>query len=485
MASDMVAMNNFMMPEDSDLSGSITPLDALVVINQLNVEMGGNQRNSTGTNNSIAVDVDADGDLSPLDALTVINYINRDSAGTAGALPSSVSVDNRIARLEQAIANGEFREPSDAAKAAEALAVLNAGGYPELGDKLVDGVLTNENDVVNITLPSDAKSFPDVVIDALKNDTGSGLRIIAVGDPATGTATIEKDPENPDRDVVRYQPAAQAAKYDRFSYTTEDANGNRSTSYISVNYEQDPEGFVGFSVDVPESVNASPGVSTAFLDADGSELIKVNYGGDQPAKVGILLSWTPPEGYFVGDRFAGVLKTSANVEDASFNPSPTGSVWIYGSIPGVNEILANLEYEPAPGFTAEEGIRLNVYAFLYGDLNVSVSTVLTGFDITVPRDSQSPVAVDDFFTVSSLDEPLELDVLINDIASSMPTGAGLQITSISQPYNSEAEITVDKVTGKVIYKAARLNPLGFDQFAYTIQNEMGGESQGVVTLVLS
>jgi len=67
----------------------------------------------------------------------------------------------------------------------------------------------------------------------------------------------------------------------------------------------------------------------------------------------------------------------------------------------------------------------------------------------------------------------------------MPTGAGLQITSISQPYNSEAEITVDKVTGKVIYKAARLNPLGFDQFAYTIQNEMGGESQGVVTLVLS
>ena len=110
MASDLVALNNFMMPEDSDMSGFITPLDALVVINELNTQMGGNQRSGDGADKSIAVDVDADGSLSPLDALTVINYINRDSAGGADELPSSVSLENRISRLEQAIANGEFRE---------------------------------------------------------------------------------------------------------------------------------------------------------------------------------------------------------------------------------------------------------------------------------------------------------------------------------------------------------------------------------------
>ena len=482
MASDLVVMNNFMMPEDADMSGSITPLDALVVINHLNFQSMDNPRSDGAADKRLAIDVDADGSLSPLDALTVINYINRDSADGVDVLPSSVSMENRISRLERAIATGEIPETTDAAKAAEVLAILTAGGYPELGDKLVDGVLTNENDLINVTIPSDATSFPDVIIDALANDSGTGLRIVAVGVPATGTASIEQDPENPGRDVVRYQPAEQSAKYDRFSYTTEDAKGNRSTSFISVNYEQDPQGFGPFSVDVPEEFIATPGSSTAFLGANGMPLIQVNYDGTKSATVGILLNWAPPEGAFAGDRFAGKLKTSANVDDASFGPSPTGSVWIFGSIPGVNQILANLEYEPAAGFAAPEGIRLNLFAFLYGVVNVD--TVLTGFDITVPRASQSPVAVDDYFEVASLDGPLELDVLINDIANST-SGTGLQITSIAQPFNSDARITFDNATGKVTYTGREYNFMGFDQFAYTIKNELGIESQGIVTLVLS
>ena len=483
MASDLVAMNNFMMPEDADMSGSITPLDALVVINQLNSQSDGSPRGGTAADQAVAVDVNADGNLSPLDALAVINFINRDSAEVAGPLPSSISMENRISRLEQAISNGEVPETLDAAKAEEVLAILKAGGYPELGDKLVDGVLTNENDLVNVTIPSDATSFPDVVIDALANDTGTGLRIVEVGVPATGTATIEQDPANPGRDVVRYTPAEQAARYDRFSYTTEDANGNRSTSFISVNYEQDPRLFTGFSVDVPENVIASPGSSTAFLGADGTPLIQVNYDGNQPANVGILLNWAPPEGYFADDRFAGTLKTTANVDDASFGPSPTGSVWIFGTFPGVNQILANLEYEPAAGFAAPEGIRLKVFAFLYGVVNVG--TFLTGIDITVPRASQSPIAVDDFFKVSSLDETVELDVLINDIADSTASGTGLQITSITQPFNSDARITFDNATGKVTYTGGQYDLFGYDQFAYTIKNELGVESQGIVTIALS
>jgi hypothetical protein len=376
-----------------------------------------------------------------------------------------------------------------ASKAAEVLAILKAGGYPELGDKIVNGVLTNENDLINVTIPSDAKSFPDVLIDALANDTGTGLRIVAVGDPATGSASIEQDPGNPGRDVVRYQPAEQAAKYDRFSYTTEDADGNRSTSFISVNYELDPAGFGAFSIDVPEDVIASPGSSTTFRNADGTPLIQLNYDGNRPAKVGILLNWAFPEGYFAGDRFAGTFKTSANVDDATFYPQPNGSVWMYGSIPGVNQILANLEYEPAAGFAAPEGIRLNLHAFLYGVVNVdtvfNVDVVSAGFDITVPRAAQSPVAVDDFFKVASLDGPFELDVLINDIANSTPSGPGLQITSISQPFNSDARITFDNATGKVNYTGREYNFLGFDQFAYTIKNELGIESQGIVTVALS
>ncbi|MCY2977052.1 MAG: dockerin type I domain-containing protein, partial [Planctomycetota bacterium] len=91
MASDLVTMNNFMMPEDADMSGSITPLDALVVINHLNFQSMDNPRSGGAADKRVAVDVDADGSLSPLDALTVINYINRDSADGVDVLPSSVS----------------------------------------------------------------------------------------------------------------------------------------------------------------------------------------------------------------------------------------------------------------------------------------------------------------------------------------------------------------------------------------------------------
>ncbi|MCY2973250.1 MAG: dockerin type I domain-containing protein [Planctomycetota bacterium] len=483
MASDLVEYHNFMIPEDTNMSGSVTPIDALVVINQLNSRSESNSSSGDTIDESVAIDVNADGNISPLDALIVINYVNRRSTRGMSEFASSVPVESRISRLEDAISTGNLPVSIDVSKAKDALAVLNAGGYPELGDKLVNGVLTNENDLINVIIPSDAKSFPDLVIDALANDSGTGLRIVEVGVPATGTATIEQDPANPGRDVVRYTPAAQAAKYDRFSYTTEDADGNRSTSFISVNYEQDPQGFRGFSVDVPKDVIALPGSSTAFLGADGTPLIQVNYDGDQPANVGILLNWAPPEGAFAGDRFAGKLKTSANVDDASFGPSPTGSVWIFGSIPGVNQILANLEYEPAAGFAAPEGIRLNVFAFLYGVVNVN--TILTGFDITVTRAAKSPAAVDDFFKVASLDGPFELDVLSNDTTGDLSSGTGLRITSISQPYNSEALISIDETTGKVIYTSRGFNFLRFDQFAYTIKNDLGVESQAIVTVVLS
>jgi len=111
--------------------------------------------------------------------------------------------------------------------------------------------------------------------------------------------------------------------------------------------------------------------------------------------------------------------------------------------------------------------------------------VITGFDITVPRAEQSPIAVDDYFKFASLDGPLELDVPINDIASSRSSKAGLQITNISKPFNSDARITFDNATGKVTYYGREFDYLGFDQFAYTIEDEFGVESQGIVTVVKS
>ncbi len=67
--------HNTSMPLDVDNDLQITPLDALVVINQINSGDG-----SEGEDNSIKpitfCDVDADGTVSPLDALAVVNQLN-------------------------------------------------------------------------------------------------------------------------------------------------------------------------------------------------------------------------------------------------------------------------------------------------------------------------------------------------------------------------------------------------------------------------
>ncbi len=79
MAADVA--HNFLFPHDVDDDGSVTPLDALVVVNRLN----------RGTDESLVGkpqfhDVDDDSSVTPLDALVLINEINARAADNgAGA----------------------------------------------------------------------------------------------------------------------------------------------------------------------------------------------------------------------------------------------------------------------------------------------------------------------------------------------------------------------------------------------------------------
>lgn len=131
--------HNFMMPEDTDGSGELSPLDALVVINQLN---------AASTNNGAApsalrwnmTDVDADSTLSPLDALSVINAIN-ESAMEQSSVPSQTDLSRRMAWIEKAISTGDLPWNYTVDDAYEALATLRRGGRPELGDRVIHGRL--------------------------------------------------------------------------------------------------------------------------------------------------------------------------------------------------------------------------------------------------------------------------------------------------------------------------------------------------------
>ncbi len=77
--------NNFLFPVDVDDSGTVTPLDALLIINLLNSRGLGPLDSSVST--PPFVDVTGDGNITPLDALTVINFLNANGGGGEGESP--------------------------------------------------------------------------------------------------------------------------------------------------------------------------------------------------------------------------------------------------------------------------------------------------------------------------------------------------------------------------------------------------------------
>ncbi len=64
-------VHNFLYPHDVDNDGSVTPLDALAVINQLNQSSG-----DSSSQTDKFIDVDDDSQVTPLDALILINELN-------------------------------------------------------------------------------------------------------------------------------------------------------------------------------------------------------------------------------------------------------------------------------------------------------------------------------------------------------------------------------------------------------------------------
>ncbi len=74
-----IRWHNGSNPRDVDDDQSVTPLDALRIIDQIN-QHGSRQGEGVG---EIFCDVDNDGSISPLDALSVINWLNSKSGGEA------------------------------------------------------------------------------------------------------------------------------------------------------------------------------------------------------------------------------------------------------------------------------------------------------------------------------------------------------------------------------------------------------------------
>jgi len=82
---------------DVNKDGSVSPIDALLVINYLNGPAGEAAAASSG----FSMDVNGDGSIAPIDALLVINYLNAQPGGE-GEGPDEASVEEPAARVAMA-----------------------------------------------------------------------------------------------------------------------------------------------------------------------------------------------------------------------------------------------------------------------------------------------------------------------------------------------------------------------------------------------
>ena len=164
-AADVALPHNFVMPEDCDNSGNVSPLDALVVINQLN--------HSPSRETTMMLDVNADGNLSPLDALVVINHLNSKSPDGAPTV-SAIAPEARIARLEKAMAALTLPPNMTLADAQEVLDTLKSGRHPELGERVIAGKLHSKTEVTKI---ENEKAANDLTLPLSDDDKASKLQV--------------------------------------------------------------------------------------------------------------------------------------------------------------------------------------------------------------------------------------------------------------------------------------------------------------------
>lgn len=104
------AWQNIQNPLDTRLDGEITPLDALVVINELNADRGGPLPVEKADGTNLFFDANGDGEASPLDALLVINWLNLQPASPSAALSAgAVSTSAEFNFDPQYLNNNPFR----------------------------------------------------------------------------------------------------------------------------------------------------------------------------------------------------------------------------------------------------------------------------------------------------------------------------------------------------------------------------------------
>jgi Bacterial Ig domain/Dockerin type I domain len=438
-------------------------------------------------NPNAAIDVNNDGYLAPLDALLVINQLN---AMPTSFLPNRAPASMAAMMLD--VTGDRLLTPQDALLV---INDLNSDGSGEVGRRIFA-----VDDDHSITLPYGSIEFPSTPIYPLANDylggnvTGSwdlserpGVRVVSVGTPTFGQVELFNDSIGQSYSFVVYTPGESFTGTDSFTYVVQDAFGDRDEATVYVSYRIEDPPLPSFTLRAPTTIfGASPGAAIDFRDAEGDGLIAVDYPGDPSTSVGVMLDYQYGETPF-GLGVVGKLTTDAVVGDVSLVPNRSGGVWLVGKLDEVNATLAGLRFEPSAGFAAPDGVGLGIYVFTPGGDNLPQNYAYGLVSLVVPAAELSPVAGNDSVEIRSFDRPVRLDVLANDTS---PTGSPLRIVGVSAAPGDNAaaseswfgRFAIDTESNQIVYQPNTVFS-GPDSFVYVVSDAEGRLSQGYGAVV--
>lgn len=344
----------------------------------------------------------------------------------------------------------------------------------------------------------------ETVLDVLADDTdpdGDALTIVGVTNAAGGTVTV-----NPDS-TVTYAPRDDFAGRDVFTYTIQDALGNRSTATVQVEVTNTAPDAIDDATSVAGATPAVLALTLNDTDANGDALSvrsadPVSAQGGTVTVTGGVATYTPAPGFRGTDTFSYVLEDvrggsdTATVTVTVTNNAPVATDDTLATTSGVaapvavrgndtdldgdtltvallagpahGTLLLNPDgtgtYTPVAGYSGPDSFTYRVSDGFGGTDDATAAISVNGY----------PVAVDDTQSTPS-GTPVSVAVLTNDTD---PENDTLSVTGTSVPTHGSAALQVD---GTVTYTPTA-GWAGADTFTYTISDGRGLQDTATVTV---
>ena len=401
-----------------------------------------------------------------------IDVLNNDSFGGDGANSGAISILSETSNKGGTIAvdkNATPTNPLDDKIIYSPLANFN--GIDTFSYNITDANGDTSTSIVNVTVTS-INDLPTATADTitvnedstsnyinvLNNDSFGGdganigaISLISATSNNDGTLTINNNntPNNPNDDGVLYTPAENFNGTDTFSYSITDANGDISTTQVTVT--------VTPVNDLPSATKDAFTVNEDSSNNNFSILDNDDFGGDGHNNGSIsVTSTTSTQG---GTVF---------INDNDTSQDPTDDTIIY---------------TPVTNFNGTDVIEYSIT-----DANGDISTA--EITITVNSINDMPNAVVDTIMVNEDSTNNQVDVLSNDSFGGDGANTGT-ITVSNEVSTKDGIITVnnngtsnDPTDDYITYNPAK-DFNGTDTFSYTITDKNGDTSSAEVTVTVN